>query len=74
MTKDSISSEERRKILYEEYQKEIIAEPYKYSVLPSYFELDSWSVKQGLLLLADIDPDGADIKWDGYKDIYWCLV
>ena len=38
------------------------------SNLKNYLELDSWNIKDGLLILAGISPAGADIKWDGYKN------
>ena len=38
------------------------------SNLKNYLELDTWNIKDGLLILAGISPAGADIKWDGYKN------
>jgi hypothetical protein len=42
--------------------------PYSFSSLGTYLTLDSWSWKDGLLLLAGGDPDYADINWEGYDN------
>ena len=41
-------------------------DPYSYTLSP-WFDLDTWSQKEGLLLLSNIEPSGADIEW-GYEN------
>lgn len=46
--------------------REMRANPYKWSRLWEWLELDTWTVRQGLALLADIEPNGSDVDWDGF--------
>jgi hypothetical protein len=43
---------------------------YSSSNLAFWLQLDSWTVHEGLCLLCEIDPDGANVDWDGYKSPY----
>jgi len=42
--------------------------PYHYSCLSERLTLETWSQEEGLLILASIDPLGADVNWDGYEN------
>jgi len=42
--------------------------PYCYSCLSERLTLETWSQEEGLLILASIDPLGADVNWDGYEN------
>ena len=42
-------------------------DPYRFSSLGSWFELDTWEEKEAACLICDIEPTTAEIKWSGYS-------
>lgn len=44
-------------------------DPYTYSSLPDYFQLDTWTTIEGILLIAGINPDQALIDLTRYNDL-----
>ena len=40
-------------------------DPYRFSSLGGWFELDTWEEKEAACLICNIDPSTADIKWFG---------
>ena len=45
-----------------------ILDDNKIESIKPWFQLDTWTVKEALLLMSDIDPTGADIEWEGEID------
>jgi len=41
---------------------------YDFSSLPRWLELGGWDKLEAMCLFFDIEPDGADISWDGYRN------
>ena len=44
-------------------------DPYTYSSLPQYFQLDTWSVTEGILLISGINPDEALIDFSQCNEL-----
>ena len=42
---------------------------YTYSSLPQYFQLDTWSVTEGILLISGINPDEALIDFSQCNEL-----
>lgn len=69
--------EAKRKLTDEEAQRLLDAheaDPYSHSELGHWLKLESWTDQEGLLLLAGVCPTGADIQWEGYKNLGGVLL
>jgi len=57
-----------RILSHEEAKKLRESNPYKFSELRAWLKLDTWKQNDGLLLITGIEPQGADVNWEGYKN------
>lgn len=59
----SIFDPEAIEKFHREQQAKRKSDPYSYSSLKRWFDLDQWTYREALCLMCDIDPENADIDW-----------
>ncbi|MCH8080096.1 MAG: hypothetical protein IIA06_10030 [Proteobacteria bacterium] len=55
-------------ISIEEQKKIRKANPYKFSDLQKWLALETWKPSDGLLIINNIDPTGAEVNWEGFEN------